>query len=134
MPSQMTMTRATSQPSIDCGPMSADMSSGMVMNGPAPIMFVMLSAVAGSRPKWRVSWELAGAVMARQYYAMTNGVVSEQLYAGFWIRTVASIIDCILLLAIILPIELAVYGREYLDSTKLIYGPVDFLVSWVFPV
>jgi uncharacterized RDD family membrane protein YckC len=65
---------------------------------------------------------------------MTNGVVSEATYAGFWIRLAASIIDSLLLLAIILPIELAVYGREYLDSTKLIYGPVDFLVSWVFPV
>ena len=29
------------------------MSSGIVMNGPAPIMFVMFSAVAGSRPKRR---------------------------------------------------------------------------------
>jgi uncharacterized RDD family membrane protein YckC len=104
------------------------------MNGPAPSMFVMLSAVAGSSPKWRVSWELAGAFMARQYYAMTNGVVSEQVYAGFWLRLAAAIIDSLLLLAIILPIELAVYGREYLDATKLIYGPVDFIVSWVFPV
>ena len=29
------------------------MSSGIVMNGPTPIMFVMLSAVACSRPKRR---------------------------------------------------------------------------------
>jgi len=38
-----------------CGPPSADMSSGIVMNGPAPIMLVMLSAVAGSSPKWRTA-------------------------------------------------------------------------------
>ena len=35
------------------GPPSADMSSGIVMNGPTPIMFVMLSAVAGRRLKRR---------------------------------------------------------------------------------
>ena len=46
MPSHMTITSATSQPSIAGGPPSADMSSGIVMNGPMPIMFVMLSAVA----------------------------------------------------------------------------------------
>ena len=34
MPSQMTITSATSQPSIACGPPSAVMSSGIVMNGP----------------------------------------------------------------------------------------------------
>src|SRR5512138_3000079 len=53
IPSQITITSATIQPSIACGPPSAVMSSGIVMNGPAPIMFVMLSAVAGNRPKRR---------------------------------------------------------------------------------
>ena len=47
------MTSATSHPSSACGPPRADMSSGIVMNGPAPIMFVMLSAVAGRRPNRR---------------------------------------------------------------------------------
>src|SRR4051812_15625837 len=55
MPSQMTITSATTQPSIACGPAMADIRSGIVMNGPAPIMLVMLSAVAGSRPKCRTS-------------------------------------------------------------------------------
>src|SRR2546421_8429959 len=53
MPSHRTTTSATSQPSIACGPPSADMSSGIVINGPIPIMFVMLSAVAWSSPKRR---------------------------------------------------------------------------------
>ena len=47
------MTSATSQPSIACGPFIADISAGMVMNGPTPIMFVMFSAVACNRPKRR---------------------------------------------------------------------------------
>jgi uncharacterized RDD family membrane protein YckC len=37
----------------------------------------------------------------------------EPRYAGFWLRLGASIIDIIVLLAIIAPIEIAVYGREY---------------------
>src|SRR5215212_2835096 len=53
MPSGMTIRRATIQPIIACGPPSAVISKGMVMNGPTPIMLVMLSAVAWSRPKRR---------------------------------------------------------------------------------
>src|SRR3954452_10118318 len=49
----MTISKATSHPSIACGPPNAVMSNGMVMNGPTPIMFVMLSAVACSMPKRR---------------------------------------------------------------------------------
>ncbi len=53
MPSAITMTSATNQPTSACGPPSADMSSGIVMNGPTPIMFDMFSAVACKRPKRR---------------------------------------------------------------------------------
>ena len=44
---------ATNQPTSACGPPSADISSGIVMNGPMPIMLAMLSAVACNRPKGR---------------------------------------------------------------------------------
>jgi uncharacterized RDD family membrane protein YckC len=54
-------------------------------------------------------------------------------YAGFWIRFVASLIDSVLLLIIILPLLIAVYGWEYFESTELVQGPFDFLVGWVFP-
>ena len=54
MPSHTTITSATIQPSIACGPPSAVISSGIVMNGPIPIMLIMLSAVAWSRPNRRV--------------------------------------------------------------------------------
>src|ERR1051325_3939261 len=50
------MPRATSQPSIACGPCMAAISAGMVMNGPTPIMFDMFSAVASSSPKRRSRW------------------------------------------------------------------------------
>jgi len=37
----------------------------------------------------------------------------EPKYAGFWLRLGASVIDVIVLLAIIAPIEIAFFGREY---------------------
>src|SRR6187455_1150022 len=54
-PSAMTMTSATSQPASACGPPRADISSGMVMNGPTPIMLDMFSAVDCSSPNRRSS-------------------------------------------------------------------------------
>jgi uncharacterized RDD family membrane protein YckC len=54
-------------------------------------------------------------------------------YAGFWIRVWASIIDTILILIITMPLLLSVYGTGYFDSDKIIQGPLDFFVSWVFP-
>ena len=45
-----------------CGPPSAVISSGIVMNGPMPIMLIMFSAVACSSPKRRCSGAADGAV------------------------------------------------------------------------
>jgi uncharacterized RDD family membrane protein YckC len=54
-------------------------------------------------------------------------------YAGFWIRLWASAIDVILLTLIICPLMLWIYGPEYYESQSVIRGPMDFLISWVFP-
>lgn len=56
-------------------------------------------------------------------------------YAGFWIRTGAAIIDTILIMLIVVPLLIAVYGWAYFGSsqTSLIAGPADFLISWVLP-
>jgi len=58
---------------------------------------------------------------------------SEFEYAGFWIRVWASVIDSVLIFAIILPVLTAIYGRAYWSSDSFIQGPVDFLLSWVAP-
>lgn len=58
---------------------------------------------------------------------------TEIVYTGFWLRVWASIIDSVLLLVIVLPILLAAYGEEYLTSTRMIHGPLDFLLTYVFP-
>lgn len=56
-------------------------------------------------------------------------------YAGFWIRTLATIIDSILMILITFPILIYIYGWAYFDvkQTGFIAGPADFLISWVFP-
>ena len=54
-------------------------------------------------------------------------------YVGFWRRVWATIIDSILLMAVLFPPLISIYGWEYFDSTALIVGPADFFISWVLP-
>lgn len=56
-------------------------------------------------------------------------------YAGFWIRTLATIIDSILLMLVTFPLLVYIYGWDYFDveKTGFIAGPADFLISWVLP-
>jgi uncharacterized RDD family membrane protein YckC len=56
-------------------------------------------------------------------------------YAGFWVRTGASILDTVLLMLITVPLLIAIYGWDYyMDETiGFIAGPADFLLSFVFP-
>jgi uncharacterized RDD family membrane protein YckC len=54
-------------------------------------------------------------------------------YVGFWSRLLASIIDSILILVITIPILSLIYGGDYFDSEDIIVGPVDFIISYVFP-
>jgi len=54
-------------------------------------------------------------------------------YVGFWARVGASILDAVLTGCITVPLLAAVYGRAYFESTKMIMGPADALISWVLP-
>jgi uncharacterized RDD family membrane protein YckC len=54
-------------------------------------------------------------------------------YVGFWPRVLAALIDSVLIGVIIFPILTAIYGMGYWSSTKLVQGPLDFLISWVAP-
>lgn len=54
-------------------------------------------------------------------------------YVGFWPRVGASLIDTILLGVIIWPILTAFYGESYWTSESFVQGPMDILLSWVFP-
>ena len=55
-------------------------------------------------------------------------------YVGFWPRVGATIIDSILILIIIIPLLSAFYGATYWESEKFVEGPMDFLLSYVFPM
>ncbi|SFD89707.1 RDD family protein [Paracidovorax konjaci] len=54
-------------------------------------------------------------------------------YVGFWARVGATLIDTVLLLVVTVPLLLAIYGRAYFESERLLMGPADFLISWVLP-
>ena len=56
-------------------------------------------------------------------------------YAGFWVRVGAMIIDTLLIMIILVPLLVAIYGWAYFEAanTRLFAGPADFLLSWVAP-
>lgn len=60
---------------------------------------------------------------------------NEIEYAGFWIRTGATLIDSVLLLMITLPLMFAVYGSEYwnVNDERVFYGSADVLINYIFP-
>lgn len=56
------------------------------------------------------------------------------IYAGFWIRFWASVIDSILVSLILTPLLIAVFGWDYFTSSRLGgYGFLDFILSWGLP-
>ena len=57
----------------------------------------------------------------------------ELEYVGFWPRVGASLVDTILLGIIVYPLLTAFYGESYWTSEEFVKGPLDFLLSWVFP-
>jgi uncharacterized RDD family membrane protein YckC len=61
--------------------------------------------------------------------------VDDVEYSGFWIRVGATAIDTLLLMLLIFPWLVAIYGWAYFDveQTGFIAGPADFLLTWVLP-
>lgn len=58
----------------------------------------------------------------------------ELEYVGFWVRVVASLIDTVLLVMIVAPLLVVIYGRGYLEMTGgAVRGAPDLLLSWVLP-
>ena len=58
---------------------------------------------------------------------------THDVYAGFLILLGGTIIDIVLLLAVIWPVMFVAYGPVYFISDELVLGPIDFLLNWVFP-
>src|SRR5437762_5524763 len=86
MPSQSASTAPRIQPSMACGPPIAPTIRGMVMNGPTPIMSIMLRAVAlvrvSSRARPWLDWASGGAAAFRLLVAGTEQVYIEADGAG----------------------------------------------------
>jgi uncharacterized RDD family membrane protein YckC len=55
-------------------------------------------------------------------------------YAGFWVRVGAAIIDSSIIILLILPLQVAIYGLAYFDvGDSFFKGPADILVYLVAP-
>ena len=60
--------------------------------------------------------------------------MEERKYAGFWIRVAASLIDTIVLMAVlVIPLSL-IYGDSYWTGDQAISGFWDAMLSFVFPI
>lgn len=57
---------------------------------------------------------------------------TQLIYAGFWSRFGATLIDALLIIIITYPPLIAIYGWEYFD-TGIIAGWADFWLSWILP-
>jgi len=68
--------------------------------------------------------------------AMTDKVTSrEPQYVGFWKRLLAFFIDSLVILAVIIPLLLAVYGSQYFARTEPGFvGVWDVLIQIVLPM
>ena len=55
------------------------------------------------------------------------------VYAGFWLRALASLLDTIWVLLLTLSLGWMVYGSVYFTSEQLIQGYGDFIISYILP-
>jgi len=67
---------------------------------------------------------------------MNENTNTQQEYAGFWIRTAATLIDWLILIIVTYPILYLAYGSSYWDldpDLPFFRGTVDFLATIVLP-
>ena len=57
----------------------------------------------------------------------------EQEYAGFWIRVGVALIDTVLILIVIMPILIAIYGKSYWTEDTMLHGFWDLIFGYVLP-
>lgn len=61
-------------------------------------------------------------------------IMSDTDYVGFWARVGASLIDCLIMVLIIIPLMYVVYGDGYLYSEDVLLGRVDAVLNYIFPL
>ncbi|MBQ4878655.1 RDD family protein [Pseudoalteromonas luteoviolacea] len=55
-------------------------------------------------------------------------------YVGFWARFGASLIDTVFLMLLTVPLIYMIYGKAYWQSTDIMHGTADFLISYILPL
>jgi len=63
----------------------------------------------------------------------TIETMTEQKYAGFWIRLFASFIDSILIMLLAAPLLTAIYGRDYWMDPTQSNTAIDALINYLLP-
>lgn len=58
---------------------------------------------------------------------------TELEYVGFWLRLGAGLVDSLMLMMVLIPLTIGVFGWSRLATTIHISGTSDLLVSWIFP-
>ncbi len=59
--------------------------------------------------------------------------MSDQEYAGFWIRVGAALIDTVLIILVTWPLLRLIYGPEYWENEVFSLGSADTLISYILP-
>ena len=88
-----------------------------------------------------VYFSLLGAAfygIVRKFGRQGDGAVpvDEVVYAGFWIRVGAALLDTLLLVLVTIPLLVSIYGWAYFDEAQMgaFAGTADILISWVAPI
>ncbi len=64
---------------------------------------------------------------------LASATVSEPSYAGFWIRTLAAIVDTLCLMCVVMPLLWVVYGKSYWQSEQMVQGSADLVIQYALP-
>lgn len=64
---------------------------------------------------------------------LTEPLQRETEYAGFWVRTLASLVDSVLMVVLIFPLLTMIYGMGYWENEAFVVGIWDVLFNYVLP-
>lgn len=60
-------------------------------------------------------------------------ITKEMAYAGFWVRTGASLIDMLMMFIIIIPLMSFIYGQDHWMADSPVSGFWEFVFNYIFP-
>lgn len=76
--------------------------------------------------------------IVRKFGQQGDGLVpaDDLVYAGFWVRVGAALLDTLLLVLVTVPLLVAIYGWAYFDDVRvgMFAGAADVLISWAAPI